>query len=42
MKQLKIKQYVSVKLLVIIIIVFKCYPTTDCLMHGSCFIFSTF
>ena len=31
---------ISVKLLVIVIIVFECYPCTSCLMHGSCFICS--
>ena len=30
----------SVKLLVIVIIVFKRYSSTYCLMHGSCFICS--
>jgi len=32
----------SVKLLVIVIIVFKHYPITYCLMQGSCFICSNF
>jgi len=32
----------SVKLLVIVIIVFKRYPSTYCLMQGSCFICSDF
>jgi len=32
----------SVKLLVIVIIVFKRYPGTGCLMQGSCFICSNF
>ena len=31
---------VSVKLLVIVIVVFKRYPSTYCLMQGSCFICS--
>jgi len=33
-------QIISVKLLVIVIIVFKHYPSTHCLMQGSCFICS--
>jgi len=33
---------VSVKLLIIVIIVFKRYPSTYCLMQGSCFICSDF
>ena len=32
------KSYMSVKLLVIVIIVFKSYPSTYCLMQGSCFV----
>jgi len=32
----------SIKLLVIVIIVFKRYPSTNCLMQGSCFICSDF
>ena len=35
------QKIVSVKLLVIVIIVFKGYPRTYCLMQGSCFICST-
>jgi len=31
-----------VKLLVIFITDFKCYPSTYCLMQGSCFICSNF
>jgi len=31
---------VSVKLLIIVIIVFKCYPNTCCWMQGRCFICS--
>jgi len=32
----------SVKLYIIIIIVFKRYPSTYCLMQGSCFIYRQF
>ena len=36
------KKIVSVKLLVIVITVFKRYPSTYCLMQGSCFICNYF
>jgi len=32
----------SVKLLVIVIIVFKSYPSAYCLMQGNCFICSNY
>jgi len=38
----KVCAFLSVKLLVIVIIVPKHYPSTYCLMQGSCFICSNF
>jgi len=40
MKQLHCIKQCSVKLLFIVIIDFKCYPSTYCLMQGRCFICS--
>jgi len=36
------EEIVSIKLLVIVIIVFKHYSSTYCLMQGSCFIWRDF